>query len=277
MAKQRVLHPEWRDSHATTPYPFMDDALLRNDTGTFLPEGTFLDATLYPIGGQVGLRLSKVVITSDVVQIYIGDAANDELASGSFSMLEPPEELRLVDTYGRPAGLLVSESLRLAIFQAWGPGTHLFSQTQAGFVSDVCHPTPEIALRGFILDDGSVFADDIWLVGADGVVLSVEQNSPVQNGCLTQSLGDETVIRVDVVGDPLFRRRLCEGVFTTPTFLRTLTVKRGCREIVCGPDEFGDFKLTVGHQDAADTVLRVRTTAEGLTVEAVGEHLEDIQ
>lgn len=276
MAERRVLHPEWRDSLETTPYPFTDTATLRNDGGKFIPEGTFLDATLYPIGGGVRMRLSKVVINNQTVKIYIGDADDDELASAEIDLIEPPDEARLVDKYGRAAGLFVSESIRLSIFQAWGLGTHTFTQEQAGFCATVCMPTPEVALRGFILEDGSVFTNDIWMIGDDGVVLSVEDNVPVQVGCLGTNI-PEKVIRVDVVGDPLFRRRLCEGVFTTPQFLRTITVKRGCREFVCGPDEFGDFKISVGHQDSPDPILRVHTGTDGVIIEAVGEQLEGVK
>ena len=51
---------------------------------------------------------------------------------------------------------------------------------------------------------------------------------------------------------------------------------RGNKSFVCGPDEYGDFKIGVGSQDAEDTILRVRTTREGLIIEAVGEKLEGI-
>ena len=47
-----------------------------------------------------------------------------------------------------------------------------------------------------------------------------------------------------------------------------------CETIVCGPDETGDFKFTVGSQDAADTILRVRAVDDGIIIEAVGEPIE---
>ena len=84
------------------------------------------------------------------------------------------------------------------------------------------------------------------------------------------------VIRVDVVGDPLFRRRLCEGVFTTPNFLRTITARQDCREVICEGDESGNILISVGSQDSPDTVLRVRATADGLVFETVGERQEGL-
>lgn len=273
----RRLHPEWRDVNEPTPYPFVDNATLRNAAGKFIPEGTFLDASLYPIGAGPRLRLSRVTVSHAEVVVYLGDEVNELVAYGRFPLLNPPAELSLTDLWGRPAGVLVSTGTRLSIFQAWGIGTHNFTVDATEFVSDVCIPVPPVGLRGFVLADGSVFTGDIWLVGEDGIVLSTSKQSTVDAGgdCDIQE-ADETIIRVDVVGDPLFRRRLCSGLFTTPRFLRTITAVRGDKQFVCGPDEFGDFKITVGTQDAADTILRVRTTSEGLIFEAVGERLENI-
>lgn len=274
---RRVLHPEWRDVNEPIAYPFVDDATLRNSTGRFIPEGTFLDATLYPIGGGEKLRLSQVQVSHEEVVIYIGDQVNERIAYGRFSLLDPPNDLRLVDFWGRAAGLLVSAAERLALFQAWGLGTHSFDVTATEFVTDVCIPTPEIGLRGFVLEDGSVFTGDIWLVGEDGVVLSTTTQQPGDaSGICGPSPEPETVIRVDVVGDPLFRRRLCGSALVTPRFLQTITAVRGDKKFVCGPNETGDIKITVGHQDSPDTILRVRTTPQGLIIEAVGERLENV-
>jgi len=277
LEQTRRLHPEWRDVNEPIPYPFVDVATLRNAEGKFIPEGTFLDASLYPIGGGVRLRLSSVTVSHEEITLYIGDQINSQIAYGRFSLLEPPAELRLLDFWGRPAGVLVSTASKLSIFQAWGIGTHVFAVEATEFVTDVCIPTPEVGLRGFVLADGSVFTGDIWLIGDDGIVLSVEENTTVDaSGTCQAAAIPETVIRVDVVGDPLFRRRICAGVFATPKFLKTITAVRNGNSFVCGPDEFGDFKITVGTQDAEDTILRVRATKEGLIIEAVGEKLENV-
>lgn len=272
----RIRHPEWRKENSTTNYPFVDEASLRNAAGKFIPEGTLVDAAIYPIGGQAGLYLSRVVVTHDTASVYVGDASNTNLASGQVDLVDPANQVRLTDSYGRPAGVLVSAEQRLAIFSAWGIGEHVFTNDATEFLPDVCSPLPEVALRGFILDDGSIFTDDIWLVGDAGVVLSLAEQPLVAGGC---DPGSEVaqVIRVDVVGDPLFRRRLCDGNFTTPRFLRTVTAKRGCETIVCGPDSLGDLKITAGHRLAEDTILRVRIANGGLRIEAVGEALEGVR
>jgi hypothetical protein len=45
----------------------------------------------------------------------------------------------------------------------------------------------------------------------------------------------------------------------------------------CGPDEAGDFKLTVNNDLAEDTVLRIRPTEAGIVIEAEGSGLESVR
>ena len=79
--------------------------------------------------------------------------------------------------------------------------------------------------------------------------------------------GDD-VIRVDIVGDPLFRRQLCFPIdlFKPPGFVKTIN---GCR-----PDAAGNFNLTVGGHINDETIMRVRKTDSGLTIEAVGSTIQ---
>jgi len=275
MSQQRIIHPEWRDYFEPTKYPFSDTATLSNNEAdqNFIPEGVFLDAALYPVGGRARLYLSKIVITADVATLYIGDPVNDELASGTVDLLSPGDLIRLVDVYGRPAGIFVSEASRLLTFQGWSTGEHVFDVSQTEFAARVCLPTPQIGVRGFELDDGSVVTGDVWFLGDDGVVLShrVDEEPDPELPTGTRPVN---VIRVDVVGDPLFRRRLCENVFAGSLFLRTLTARQDCREVTCAADENGNISINVGSQDAPDTILRVRATAGGVIFETVGERLQ---
>ena len=270
----RIKHPEFITVLEPTKYPFADDAPLTNEAGDIIFNETFLDASLYPIGNRERMYISKVTITNTDATITIGDVLVDELATSTFDILSPPSLLRFEDPFGRPAGIIKSEPLRLAIFQSWTVGEHTFEVGETEFVAAVCIPTPEVGVRGVQLDDGTILTGDVYIVADEGVVFSVRELT-VDNGC-----GDiETfqVIRTDVVGDPLFRRRLCApALFDSPQFLETITFKAGSDTIVCGPDDFGDIKITVGTQDSPDTILRVRSVTDGLTIEAVGERLENI-
>lgn len=266
----QIVHPEFRDYFETTRYPFADSASLDNAEGDFIGESIFLDASFYPVGGTERLYLSRVEITNDEAILTLGDENTDSLASATFSLVDPGDEIRFTDSFGRPAGLIVSEASRLATFQSWSLGTHLFSVGETEFAARVCIPTPEIGLRGILLEDGSVFTDDIWIVGDDGVIVRRETVTVPKTG-FTDEVEVHEVIRIDVVGDPLYRRRLCANVFETPRFLRTITFKHGTDEIMCGPDDSGDVKVSVGSQDAEDTTLRLRILDSGLQFEAVGE------
>lgn len=266
----RELHPEWRDDNEPTRYPFADTATLNNDEGDFIPETLFLDASIYPIGAAARMYLSQVSVTHETAVLVIGDETNQRIATATFSIVSPPDSVQVQDLLGRPAGIIVSESNRLATLQSWTVGEHDFTIAQTEFAARVAVPMPDIGFHGFVLDDGTVFTDDIWMVGEDGVVLRYETHNEQLPGFADQQQQVQA-IRIDVVGDPLFRRRLCGSVFQTPTFLKTITARYGCQTIMCGPDDSGDFKLSVGSQDTDSPVLRIRSLPEGLTIETVGE------
>jgi hypothetical protein len=255
--EQRIYYQEWRDEQAGSKYPFADGASLTADTGLVLDPAIFLDAVLYPIGGGPRLFLVRVTARGTrTVTIVVGTQTGAELASAEFDPLEPPSELPVFDPLGRPAGLIVSTPERLAAFQTWPFGDHTFGPN-AEFVSSCVVPMPAPGLRGLMLEDGELFNGDVWIVGEDGVVVR-------QDG--------EGVIRIDLVGDPLFRRRLCEpnDLFATPRFIKTING--------IAPDERGTFLITVNSELAGDTILRLYPTDDGraLRFEVVGQKLEGV-
>jgi hypothetical protein len=219
----RIRHPEWRAEHEPTKYPFSQDSTLVNDAGDVIFETTFLDASFYIIGAQPELHLSRISVDHETVTIYVGDGVTAQLASGSFARAAPPDELRFLDVYGRPAGLLVSETIRLALFSSWPFGDHDFSPRQTQFVARCCHAVPMVGVRGFELDDGNILTGDVWLVGDDGVVLTCDTVA-VDADCGVEA-GEITRLRIDIVGDSLFRRKLCSApdFFETPHYLQTIT------------------------------------------------------
>jgi hypothetical protein len=276
-ATQRILHPQWRDEYEPTTYPFGDWATLRNDAGVFIPEGAFLDASFYIVGGGSRIRLSKVIVADQVVDFYIGDDSTDELCHGQILIAEGADNVIFNDSYGRPAGIAVSTSERLLSFQTWTIGTHQFTFEQTGFVAGVSIPIPNTRFRGFILDDGSVVTGDIWLVGDDGIVLSHEEISEEDdNNCMSSTAPSQAghYIRVDVVGDPLFLQRFCAGSPPTPRLLKTITFQRGTERLVVTPDAQGEIKLLVGRPNAESTILRIKPVNGSLRIETVGTLLQ---
>lgn len=269
MSENRAF-AQWRDENRTTLYPFSPEATLTNGTQTLL-EGSLIDANLFPIGGDESLYLSSVTVTYQTVTITIGTNANAAIASGSFPLLSPPTSVALSDQFGRPAGLLVSEGVQLGLFGAWGVGTFKFKQAQTAFAATVCVPVPDVGVRGIQLPDGSLLSGEVWLVGDDGVVLSSSQITTAAAACGAAEQ-TYTLVRVDVVGDPLFKRRLCSpsSLFATPRFLQSITFKDSRQSVKVLPDERGDVKITVNNNLSPDTALRVHPTAAGTQFDVVG-------
>jgi hypothetical protein len=108
------------------------------------------------------------------------------------------------------------------------------------------------------------------LVGDDGVVFSVsDAQVPVPGTCEKRAVRQ---IRIDVVGDPLFRRRLCQpnNLFQTPKFLKQLRVIGPNMDFTVLPDAAGNINMSVANDLAADTVLRITETEAGIEIGAVG-------
>lgn len=267
---ERTLFPQWRPQQEPTRYPFADRATLVNAAGRVLVEGTFLDAALYPVGAPAGLYLAAAAVTHETVTLTLAAPGVPVVATAAFSLVSPPDAVAFADPYGRPAGVLVTEGRRLGLFQSWGVGVHEFRQDETEFAATCVFPAPEAGVRGVRLETGEVLTGDVWLVGGDGVVLRADHvEVPVPGTCRTREV---TAIRVDVVGDPLFRRRLCSPaeLFETPRFVTAVRVVGPNQEFTVGPEPGGNLRLFANNALAGDTVLRVTATPTGLTVAAAG-------
>jgi hypothetical protein len=243
---------DYRDENAASRYPFADGASLRATSGLAIDPATFLDAAVYPVGGRARCGVTAIVVADRIVTIWVGDPPRSRRASGTFDPFFPPDAVHLEDEYGRPAGMFLADPVLLAASQAWPTGTHTFPAGAAELAASCVVPTPEAGLRGFLTEAGDLLTGDVWWVGEHGVVVRDEGGT----------------VRVDVVGDPLFARRLCFplGVFSTPRFVRTIN------GIPPGPD--GNFQVLVGDRDAPDTALRIYPLSDTtLGVEVVGATL----
>lgn len=239
-----------------------------SDAGDVLLPGVFLDAVLYPPGATNSLYLSQVELTSSRCLLTIGDEVTEAICTGEFNLLSPDTSVRLSDSFGRDCGLLVSESLRLANLQAWSLGVHTFSPDATPFAAAVCLPNPLTGVSGFLLDDGSVVSGEVWLVGGAGIALSYREHA--------EPAGTRSVVRVDAVGDPLFRRLLCApALFQTPRFLERLIVQKGGRSYTLTPEN-GGIEVRVGGQLSDKTILQICTFDNGIEVRTIGEQLQGV-
>lgn len=247
-----IWSPDYRDENRDSRYPFADDSTLITSDGLTVNPATFLDASVYPLGGSARTTLMAIEVANRLIRFWVGDGDGPRRASGEFDPLQPPEIIHLKDPLGRPAGLLLVDPILLAASQTWPIGTHAFPSGTAEFVASCVIPTPEIGVRGFLTADGDLLTGDVWWVGEHGMVVR----------------DDDGTVRIDIIGDPLFARRLCYplGLFTTPRFVRTIN------GIPPGAD--GNFRIVVGSHNAPDTVLRIYPlSATELAVEAIGTPL----
>lgn len=264
-----VLHPEWRDANDSTRYPFAASAPLRNRDGAVILDGTFLDAAIYPAGSSGGFYLSRVRAAASLVTLWVGDAGDPALASGSYAPSSGPSEIRLTDPDGRPAGVLVTDPARLAALSAVG-GDHRFQPADTPFVASVGFPCPPAGVEAFVLPDGSVLAGEVYLVGGEGVALTADDGETLERPSPCAAAVARRAVSVHAVGDPLFRRLLCEPAgLDPPRFVKRVRFVYGDREFVCEPPD-GVVRLFSGHDAAVDTVLRVTARDGALWVGIAG-------
>lgn len=249
----RILFPEFLNQFEPTKYPFVDVATLTSTEGQVIDHDLFLDASLYPIGALGYLYISEIEVQARNVKITVADQTRTIRATANFDPLFAPSLVIFKDSYARPAGILVSDTLKLSRFTSWQITTHSFTAAATTLVPSCVIPTPAVGVRGILTERGDVFTGDFIIVGDNGVVVREET---------------EGQIRIDIVGNPLFRRKLCipAELFTTPRFVKTING--------CGPDKYGNYNITVGNERSEQTVLRVYPTSQGLVIAAAGAKVQ---
>lgn len=263
MSGSRILFPQFRNEQIDSKYPFADRATLKaTNADLTIDKAAFLDASFYVIGGGGRVFLSRVVVTETRVQFVIETTSPAVTVSAEYDWREPPSDgaLPLTDAAGRPAGLLLANvhdreaAAGLNDFRSWPLGDYAFGLSAAEFVTTTFIPAKEPGVRALKTAAGDFITNDTWLIGDGGVVLRHEEPN---------------IIRVDIVGLPLFRRYACadaQSVFPPKRFVKTING--------CPPDEFGNFTFTATanglEDDANDTVLRIYPTTSGLVISALG-------
>jgi len=265
----QTLYPELLPSLENTTYPFLPTASLSNGSVFFL-EGTFLDAHIYAVNGVGNYYISSVQVSSKQIKFNLGDLSNADLISGTVDLPILDSVIELTDAFGRSAGMLVSEPSRLALFTTWGVGTHRFERSQTEFVITCQMPVPGAGVTGFVLPDGSFVTGHVWFVGEEGVVVRHEVGEDKEGNPVD-------LIRVDIVGDPLFLQKLCnpESLFVPVNPIKIVRVVADNQTFDCTPDEYGNISIQMNDALAADAALRVRTTDVGLVISVEGSATMD--
>jgi hypothetical protein len=242
-----MLGQSWRNERETGNYPFADSIDLLAGGNRTIGPGVFVDAAVCVTGGVAPLYLSRIEVSGTDVTFWIGDENEQLMASGTYIYGDENAVIQLTDIAGRPGGILVSESERLSKFNGWDSGNYDFDATQTMFAAraTICPPLQGVStLRD---NTGQELRGDVWLVGDQGVLLRWVDNA----------------IRVDVIGDPLFRRRLCggDGAYPDRTFVKHFAG--------LAPNTRGDLGITVEDNDKG-SIIRVISGPSGIEISTVG-------
>lgn len=254
---ERILFPPFRNEQGASRYPFTDASTLRAAETTFtIDPACFIDASFYPIGGGDGIYLYQVIVSALNFEFLVRTLNPSVIVRGVYDWRNPPANgiIDFYDDYGRPAGTILVDKDQMQQFSSLNSGTYSFTASTAQFVATTFIPAKEPGVRAIRSVDGAAFfTGDIWLLGDDGVVVRAETDQ---------------LIRIDIVGVPLYRRVACDASVpaTPPRFLKTING--------CPPDEFGNFTITSTEKGLPagrdDTVVRIYPTDAGLVFEAVG-------
>jgi hypothetical protein len=241
----RIVHPSYREENQQTDYPFVDGSSLLGSQGFSLSKSTFFDAVLHPVGRNLPQRLSKISITDVTATITLSDDSGVS-CTGSVSLADPNGVVGLTDASGRPAGLLLGDASQLSLLQSWTAGDHIFGLS-AQFVASVTIPDPGDYVTGLLADGADALTGDIWIVGEQGVIVTEEDGA----------------IRVDIVGDPLFKRSLCDETtqFVTSNYLKTIND--------IPPDAYGRLNLIPSQTLTQRPALRIYPSDSGELVIAL--------
>lgn len=257
--------PRFADDRAGgSPYPFGDGCSLRSGSGVTLPADGFVDALVYPrdAGTPVGLR--RVEVSGGRLTFWVGGPGRPLAASCVVQPEAPGGAHTLVDPEDRLCGCLVLDAEELLAAVAWPEGTHDFPAGAADFVDRCVVPWSDRAVTAVRVGN-QLLSGLVFVVGDHGVVAGQDTVNT-----------DANMLRLDAVGDPLFRRRQCSGgdpaSFPTPRFVRRVRViNPDLSEFTVEPDEYGEILIVPAGWTAADTTLRIRPDgADGLRFEAAG-------
>lgn len=208
-------------------YPFRDNATMQAIQGAQIPPGVITDARTYIPGADPNQYISKITFSKDGITVYINDSSG---VVATAKTKKRQSNTPLYDSYGREVGVLIGDILDLASAIS-GFGTITFDSTAMPFVSSVVVAQPSNIVTGIKDEKGGLISGDVWLVGEDGVALKYEAPN---------------TISVNVIGDPLFKRKNCDAEVSTNQAtsrpLKGITINGN----IVYPDEFGNIYWIVG-------------------------------
>lgn len=242
-----INYQDFEPQFENTKYPFSDTATLTDIEGTFtIPESLLIDASLYLPGASKDLYISEIDIGLEFTRITISEENGSLTAQAVITSDLDTDVIPVTDGRGCMVGCLVSDSSRLSFLRSKDTGTYTFSPNGTRFAARCVFPDSGAGVSGIQSGDSVLFGD-VWLIGGDGVYLTVEDNT----------------IRVDIAGDPLYSLACCDtssSEYKTPNYLRTINGLK--------PDMYGNFIIQPLF-DSRNKAFRIVTTNMGTTFKEI--------
>jgi hypothetical protein len=246
----RVVHPQYRSENQGSKYPFSDTSLMVSITRQTIPREFFIDAAVHIPDSIRPVWITSITLSRLTATVQIGDATG-ALCSGVVDLDPTAPGITPLYTAARlPAGLLVHNQLFAGGLQSWPSGVHLFAPNTTVFAASVVAPVPSAGVRAIGAESSDGLSGDVWLVGENGINLTVLDNNQ---------------IRVDVVGNPLWKREVCAGTqdFNPPTFVTQINGQL--------PNAGGNFQIVAGRGLNLKTPLRVFVEGDTLNISLAGK------
>lgn len=270
MAETIIRGDEWRAENARRAYPFSDRATRTAVSGYVIPDAAIVDAALYGVPGPgPSAYLGALAVDATAVRLTFFDPTAGPVAYGTAVIADDPDRVGLFDALGLvPVGLVVLGRGGAAALAAAGFGTVSFTRAAGELACGVRRPTADGGVRGVRTPTGEVLTGTVYLTGGPGVAFSVDPENvrvPVA-GLVTEV---NTLVVVDVVGDPLFRRAACgtdEAAYQAPRPVRTVRVVSDDGEFDVELDAAGDFAIVAGDSATDRPSLRIDSAADEVTV-----------
>ena len=235
----RVIFPEYREQFKSTKYPFADTVTLTSVDGDFtFPQDIFCDASVYIPGATAPVYINELCISSSESYLTVLDYSKKFTAKG---IIEPlSDKIELFDPRNNQVGILVATK-DLSYFTSVPNGAYSFLSKGTALSPRCTIYLKDTGVTSVGIVDGEQLEGDVWICGRNGVIVRYVNEQ----------------VRIDIVGEPLFRRE--NSKFKPPKFVQTINGMPS--------NEFGNFNIS---PESLDDIIRVNTTASGITISAAG-------
>lgn len=233
----KAAYNSWRGENAETRYPFSDLSSLLSAEGYEIPRGVFVDAVFHGLSPAVP-RLSSIAVSGQEATVTV---TASEVLTGVYDLSGGSSQITLSDAFGRVGGAMYVDSALFVLEAAKLQGrAATFGEGAAEFVVDASSFAPGIGVAAVQAQD-TRHSGKVWLVAGPGVYLSQDGQG----------------IRIDLVGDPDWRRLSCQRSGVPVDRVHYLRSMNGMV-----PDAFGNFLWLVS-EALADPVLRLGAGSSG--------------